>query len=109
MSIQSKTLTITRKISDLSISIYPPINLDHNKHHEIALLCILLCIIGWPDYWHADYWHADDWHADNWHGGQLACGKLALRTIGIDFLYCFLFNYFNVLTNNKFHFQIKNL
>ena len=36
ISIQSKTLTITRKASDLSISIYPPINLDHNKHHEIA-------------------------------------------------------------------------
>ena len=29
--------------------------------------------------------------------GQLACGKLARRTIGIDFLkllWCFLFNYF---------------
>ena len=63
----------------------------------------------WPDYWHADYWHADDWHADNWHGRQLACGKLAWRTIGFDFFNCFLFNYFNVLTNNKFHFQIKNL
>ena len=64
---------------------------------------------GWPDNWHADYWHADNWHADNWHGGQLACGKLAWRTIGIDFLNYFLLNYFNVLTNNKFHFQIKNL
>ena len=51
----------------------------------------------------------DNWHAENWHGGQLACGKLAWRTIGIDFFNCFLFNYFNVLTNNKFHFQIKNL
>ena len=51
----------------------------------------------------------DNWHADNWHGGQLACGKLAWRTIGIDFLNCFLFNYFDVLANNKFHFQIKNL
>ena len=50
----------------------------------------------WTDYWHADYWH----------GGQLACGKLAWRAIDIDFLNCFLFNYFNVLTNNKFHFQI---
>ena len=38
--------------------------------------------IWWPDYW----------HADNWHGGQLACGKLAWRTIGIDFFNCFLFN-----------------
>ena len=38
MSIQSKTLTSTRKASDLSNSIYPPINLDHNKHHEIALV-----------------------------------------------------------------------
>ena len=46
----------------------------------------------------------DNWHAENWHGGQLAW-----RTIGIDFFNCFLFNYFNVLTNNKFHFQIKNL
>ena len=27
----------------------------------------------------------DNWHAENWHGGQLACGKLAWRTIGIDF------------------------
>ena len=35
MSIQFKTLIITRKASDLSI--YPPINLDHNKHHEITL------------------------------------------------------------------------
>ena len=26
------------------------------------------------------------WHADNWHGGQLACGKLAWRTIGIEFV-----------------------
>ena len=41
----------------------------------------------------------DNWHAENWHGGQLAS----------TFLNCFLFNYFNVLTNNKFHFQIKNL
>ena len=65
--------------------------------------------IGWPDDWHADDWHADDWHADNWHGRQLACGKLAWRTIGIDFFNCLLLNYFNVLTNNKFHFQIKNL
>ena len=38
--------------------------------------------IWWPDYW----------HADDWHGGQLACGKLAWRTIGIDFFNCFLFN-----------------
>ena len=38
MSIQSKTLTITRVASGLSISIYPPIKLDHNKHHEIALV-----------------------------------------------------------------------
>ena len=40
--------------------------------------------------------------------GQLACGQLAWRTIiiGIDFFSCFLFNYSNVLTNNKFHFQI---
>ena len=36
MSIQSKILTITRKASDFSISIYIPINVDHNKHHEIA-------------------------------------------------------------------------
>ena len=48
--------------------------------------------IRWPDYW----------HADNWHGGQLACGKLAWRTIGIDYFICFLFNYFNVLTNFLF-------
>ena len=34
----------------------------------------------------------DNWHAENWHGGQLACGKLAWRTIGIDFFNCFLFN-----------------
>ena len=55
---------------------------------------------GWSDYW----------HVDNWHGGQLACGKLAWRTIiGIEFFNCFLFDYFNILTNNKFHFQIKNL
>ena len=59
--------------------------------------------------WWPDYWHANNWHADNWHGGQLACGKLAWRTIGIDFFNCFLFNYFIILTNNKFHFQIKNL
>ena len=38
--------------------------------------------------------------------GQLTCGQLAWRTIGIDFLNCFLFNYLNVLANNKFHFQI---
>ena len=38
LGIQSKTLIITRKASDLSNSIYPPINLDHNKHHEIALV-----------------------------------------------------------------------
>ena len=37
MGIQSKTI-IRRKASDLSISIYPPINSDHNKHHEIALV-----------------------------------------------------------------------
>ena len=42
--------------------------------------------------WWPDYWYADDWHADNWHGGQLACGKLAWKTIGIDFFNCFLFN-----------------
>ena len=29
----------------------------------------------------------DNWHAENWHGRQLAW-----RTIGIDFLNCFLFN-----------------
>ena len=38
MSIQSKTLIITRKASDLFISIYPTINLYHNKHHKIALV-----------------------------------------------------------------------
>ena len=38
MGIQSKTIIITRKASDLSISIYPPINLNHNRHHEIALV-----------------------------------------------------------------------
>ena len=54
-------------------------------------------------------WWPGNWHADYWHGGQLACGKLAWRTIGIDFFNSFLFNYFNVLTNNKFHFQINNL
>ena len=37
-------------------------------------------------------WLPDYWHADDWHGGQLACGKLAWRTIGIDFFNCFLFN-----------------
>ena len=52
------------------------------------------------------YIKSNYWHADNWHGGQLACGKLAWRTICIDFFNCFLFNYFNVLTNNKFQFQI---
>ena len=36
MRIQIKTLTITRKASDLSI--YPPINLNHNKHNEIGLV-----------------------------------------------------------------------
>ena len=33
----------------------------------------------------------DNWHAENWHGGQLA---------SIFKLWYFLFNYFNVLTNN---------
>ena len=46
----------------------------------------IMYYIWWPDYW----------HANNWHGGQLACGKLAWRTIGIDFLNCFLFNEKNV-------------
>ena len=38
MGIQSKTLIITRKASDGSISIYSQTNLDHNKHREIALV-----------------------------------------------------------------------
>ena len=37
----------------------------------------------------------DNWHALNWHGGQLA----------LTVFNYFLVNYFNVLTNNKFHFQ----
>ena len=41
----------------------------------------------------------DNWHAENWHGGQLALTFLIVSLT-------FLFNYFNVLTNNKFHFQI---
>ena len=32
--------------------------------------------------------------------------KIGMEEINIEYFNCFLFNYFNVLTNNKFHFQI---
>ena len=64
----------------LILKIWSILSCNHVWSNYMHLFCLCACVPLDVLLWWSDYWH----------GGQLACGKLAWRTIGIDFFISYL-------------------